>query len=172
MLSPAQRQWTIILIVAAVITVVGTLRVMRQQAADGDGSPTALLATFHDVERTTLTRFNTLLHQAQGGDVTLSDPKVADTIDHELLPPWRDLDAAAARERPADIQTRKLIAALRAYAAARIQSWEQLALALRATAPAAKQAATDAYHAGNTTATEQARALAALLPAPSGTVAP
>jgi rhomboid protease GluP len=126
------------------------------------------LQTFHDVEHQTITRFNDLLREAKGSEAvapTITPLQLADAIDNELVPPWRDV-LGKLKVPSGNAEGAELVMRIRAYASARVRSWEQYTLALRDQDPVRQRAELDAYHAANTEATNRARDVAALLPKP------
>lgn len=87
--------------------------------------PTNALMEFAPIESKVLDRWNDLLKQAQAG--TITDEALADAIENELLPAWRQAHANFARDGKGE---RK--AALLDYMEAREEGWTTMAKGFRA----------------------------------------
>jgi rhomboid protease GluP len=90
----------------------------------------AAAKTVETTEHRTLVRYNALREQARATPPTISDAELADALDNELLPPWRD--ALAQLTIPDDdLHGKRLMTTLQTLVRTRIRAWEQFALALR-----------------------------------------
>jgi len=130
----------------------------------GSGSATKLVNTpaiddFRATERTVLATFNDALHRQKANQI--DELALADAIDHDVLPPWRELRARIAKAEipPADAD---LFATLTHYLAARETAFAAYAAALRAPSDAAAQPHYATYHAQADAATDDARHLGTL----------
>jgi hypothetical protein len=111
---------------------------------------------FRKVEHATLQTFNGLLAQQRAN--AIDELGLADAIDKEVLPPWRDMRARVdAAEVPAD--DRELYATLRRYVAERQTAWEAYSAALRSPNDAASKPHYATYHEQNAAADADARTL-------------
>jgi rhomboid protease GluP len=88
-------------------------------------SPTNAFAQFGTSEQKVLDRWNGLITEAKAGKIT--DAALADVIDSELLPAWRDLGAAYAKDGEGKLHRLTLD-----YIRARQEGWEIVARGLRA----------------------------------------
>lgn len=88
--------------------------------------PVNALAEFGAGEAPLLDRWNTLVGQAQAG--TIDDAKLADAIEHELLPAWRKLESSYQKDA-GDEEIRPI---LLDYLKARREGWETMVAGLRA----------------------------------------
>ena len=114
-------------------------------------------ADFHAGERASLAAFNDALHRQQANQ--LDEPGLADAIEHDVLPRWRDMRARVeAGELPAAMRE-----PMHRYLADRQTAWEAYVAALRAPNDTAAQPHYDAYHHDNAQADADARALAELM---------
>lgn len=154
---------TLIAIVVAALAVACS-KTEPAGAASAGSARSALVNTpaiddFRATERTVLATFNDALHRQKANQI--DELGLADAIERDVLPPWRELKARIAKAEipPAD---RDLFATLNHYLAARETAFAAYASALRAPSDAAAQPDYAAYHAQTDVATEDARHLGTL----------
>lgn len=120
---------------------------------------TPAIDDFRATERAVLATFNDALHRQKANQI--DELGLADAIDHDVLPPWRELRAriakAAIPSGDAD-----LFATLTHYLAARETAFAAYAAALRSPSDAAAAPHYATYHAQSDTATDDARRLGTL----------
>jgi hypothetical protein len=117
---------------------------------------TPALDDFRKVEHTTLQTFNDALGQQRAN--TIDELALADVIDRDVLPPWRELRTriASATIPPPD---RDLFITLGRYVAERQTSWEAYSAALRSPDDASAQPHYATYHQQDVAATSDAKTL-------------
>jgi len=108
---------------------------------------TPALDDFRSVEKTTLQTFSDALGRQR-----------ANTIDHDVLPPWRDLRARISGATIPDAD-RAVFATLDRYLAERETSWEAYSAALRSPDDTAAKPHYAKYHEQNAAATADAKQL-------------
>ena len=119
---------------------------------------TPALDDFRRVERTALQNFNDALGRQRAN--TIDELGLADAIDHEVLPAWRDLRARVAGAVIPE-GDRELFVTLERYLAERQTSWEAYSAALRSHDDASAQPHYAKYHQQNEAATNDAKQLGA-----------
>lgn len=116
----------------------------------------SVIDDFRTSERTTLRIFNDLLRRQRGNEIDEID--LANGIDKEVLPRWRDLrarvSAASVPDRDGD-----LYVVLRRYLAERQHAWEAYTAALRSPTDDAAKPHYARYHALEAAAVDDARRL-------------
>jgi hypothetical protein len=117
---------------------------------------TPALDDFRSVEKTTLRSFNDALGRQRAN--AIDEIGLADAIDHDVLPPWRDLRARVASATIPD-PDRDLFITLGRYLAERQISWEAYSAALRSHDDASAQPHYAKYHEQNDAATADAKQL-------------
>lgn len=111
---------------------------------------------FRAVERTTLQTFNGLLAQQRSN--AIDELGLADAIDKEVLPPWREMRARIdAADVPPD--ERELYVTLRRYVAERQTAWEAYSAALRSPNDTVGKPHYATYHEQNAAADADAQKL-------------
>ena len=117
---------------------------------------TPVIVEFRAGERATLLQFNNALQRQRNNQI--DEVGLADAIEKEVLPPWRELRAhvAAATVPEAD---RELFATLTRYIAERETAWAAYAAGLRAGNDAASAPHYAKYHEQDAAADADARAL-------------
>ncbi|CAN5502091.1 hypothetical protein BH11MYX1_BH11MYX1_27700 [soil metagenome] len=126
-------------------------------------SPTALVNTpaidaFRATERAALAAFNTALGQQRANQI--DELGLADAIDKNVLPPWRELRARIT-EATVPEPDRELFTTLDRYIAERQTSWEAYSAALRSPDDAAARPHYAKYHEQTDAATADAQKLGA-----------
>jgi hypothetical protein len=131
-----------------------------RETAPPDAVEAPLIAEFHSTERGCLSTFSGALHRQRANQI--DELALADTIDRDVLPPWR---ATRARLEAAHVSEarRALFDALRRYMADRQTAWEAYATALRAPSDAAAREHYDAYHRLDAAADRDARVVGPML---------
>jgi hypothetical protein len=119
---------------------------------------TPTLDDFRSVEKTTLQTFNDALGRQRAN--TIDELGLAEVIDHDVLPPWRDLRARVASAAVPD-PDRDLFITLGRYLAERQTSWEAYSAALRSHDDASAQPHYAKYHEQNDAASADAKQLGA-----------
>jgi hypothetical protein len=134
------------------------LLVACSQPAPSSGAlvNTPALDDFRRVEKTTLQTFNDALGRQRAN--AIDELGLAEAIDHDVLPPWRDLRARVAIAAIPD-PDRDLFITLGRYLAERQTSWEAYSAALRSHDDAAARPHYAAYHAQNDAAAADAKQL-------------
>jgi hypothetical protein len=117
---------------------------------------TPALDDFRGVEKTTLQTFNDALGRQRAN--TIDELGLAEAIDHDVLPPWRDLRARVAGATIPDAD-RDLFITLGRYLAERQTSWEAYSAALRSHDDASAQPHYATYHEQNNAAAADAKQL-------------
>jgi hypothetical protein len=117
---------------------------------------TPALDDFRSVEKTTLQTFNDALGRQRAN--TIDELGLAEAIDHDVLPPWRDLRARISNATIPDAD-RAVFATLDRYVAERETSWEAYSAALRSPDDAAAKPHYAKYHEQNDAATADAKQL-------------
>jgi hypothetical protein len=146
--------------VAAIVAIV-VLREHAQPPARPAAldATTALIDEFRVVERASLRRYNDALAEQRGNRI--DEIGLADIIQREVLPPWREL-----RERvnasPVPPARDELYGTLKRYLEARQLSWEAYVAALRAGSDTAARPHYDAHHQRSSEADREARELGRL----------
>ncbi|MEO8843153.1 MAG: hypothetical protein ABI591_16170 [Kofleriaceae bacterium] len=117
---------------------------------------TPALDDFRKIEHATLQTFNDALGRQRAN--AIDELALADVIDRDVLPPWRELRTriASATIPPAD---RDLFITLGRYVAERQTSWEAYSAALRSHDDASAQPHYATYHQQNVAATNDAKSL-------------
>jgi hypothetical protein len=111
---------------------------------------------FRASEHAILLTFNGLLGQQRAN--AIDEVGLADAIDKEVLPPWRELRARVeAADMPSD--DRELYVTLRRYLAERQTAWEAYSAALRSPNDEAAKPHYATYHEQNAAADGDARTL-------------
>ena len=120
---------------------------------------TPALDDFRSVEKTTLQTFNDALARQRAN--TIDELGLAEAIDHDVLPPWRDLRARVTGVTGASIPDadRDLFITLGRYLAERQTSWEAYSAALRSHDDASAQPHYAKYHEQNDAASADAKRL-------------
>jgi hypothetical protein len=146
--------------VVAVVLACGELLACREAPPP---SATGLVDTpaiddFRATERRTLAAFNTALGQQRANQI--DELGLAEVIDKDVLPPWRELRARiTAATVPAS--DRELFTTLDRYLAERQTSWEAYSAALRSPNDAAARPHYAKYHQQTDAATTDAQQLGA-----------
>ncbi len=148
-------------LVFALLVACGELSACSKAAPSTSGSPTGLVNTpaiddFRATERTTLAAFNTALGQQRANQI--DELGLADAIDKNVLPPWRELRTRMSSAAVPD-PDRELFTTLNRYIAERQTSWEAYSAALRSTDDAAAQPHYTKYHEQTDAATTDAQQL-------------
>lgn len=87
--------------------------------------PTNAAMALGQTEEKVLGRWNALVPKIQAGEI--SDDELADIIENEILPPWRDAHAAYERDGDGSVRADMLL-----YLEARQEGWELMLKGLRA----------------------------------------
>jgi hypothetical protein len=111
---------------------------------------------FRSTERTTLQTFNDLLRQQRANQI--DEIALADAIDKEVLPPWRELRARVEAAPVPESET-ELYATLKRYIGERQTAWEAYSAALRSGNDEAAKPHYATYHQQNDAATADAQKL-------------
>jgi hypothetical protein len=120
---------------------------------------TPAIVEFRAGEHAALERFNDALGRQHANQI--DELGLAEAIDNQVLPPWRELRAhVAAATVPAP--DRELFATLTRYLGERENAWEAYAAALRAGNDTAAAPAYAKYHEQDAAADTDARALGAM----------
>ena len=117
---------------------------------------TPALDDFRSVEKTTLQTFSDALGRQRAN--TIDELGLAEAIDHDVLPPWRDLRARISGATIPDAD-RAVFATLDRYLAERETSWEAYSAALRSPDDTAAKPHYAKYHEQNAAATADAKQL-------------
>jgi hypothetical protein len=117
---------------------------------------TPALDDFRSVEKTTLLTFNDALGRQRAN--TIDELGLAEAIDHDVLPPWRDLRARVAGATIPEAD-HDLFITLGRYLAERQTSWEAYSAALRSPDDAAARPHYAKYHEQNDAASADAKQL-------------
>jgi hypothetical protein len=116
----------------------------------------AVVEEFRATERTCIAAFNDALARQRANQI--DEVALAETIDRDVLGPWR-----AVRDKVnASPKTDELYTTLRKYLDARQTAWEAYAAGLRADSEAAARPHYDVYHQKHAEAQDLARELGAL----------
>ncbi len=116
---------------------------------------TPALDDFRSVEKATLQTFNDALGRQRAN--AIDELGLAEAIDHDVLPPWRDLRTRVASATVPDAD-RDLFITLGRYLMERQTSWEAYSAALRSEDDAASTHYAK-YHQQNDAATADAKQL-------------
>ena len=117
---------------------------------------TPALDDFRSVEKTTLQTFNDALGRQRAN--AIDELGLAEAIDHDVLPPWRDLRTRVANATIPEAD-RDLMVTLGRYLMERQTSWEAYSAALRSHDDAAAQPHYAKYHQQNDAADADAKQL-------------
>ena len=117
---------------------------------------TPALDDFRSVEKTTLQTFSDALGRQRAN--MIDELGLAEAVDHDVLPPWRDLRARISNATIPDAD-RAVFATLDRYLAERETSWEAYSAALRSPDDAAAQPHYAKYREQNDAATADAKQL-------------
>ncbi|HEY6033870.1 MAG TPA: hypothetical protein VIV58_06410 [Kofleriaceae bacterium] len=120
---------------------------------------TPVIVEFRAGERATLQRFNEVLGRQRANQI--DELGLAEAIDREVLPPWRELRAHVAAATVPEVD-RELFATLTRYLAERENAWQAYSAALRAGNDAAAAPDYAKYHEQDAAADDDARALGAM----------
>jgi len=126
------------------------------EAPPGTLVDTPAIVEFRAGERATLQRFNEALQRQRSNQI--DEVGLADAIEKEVLPPWRELRAHVAAATVPEID-RELFATLTRYIAERENAWAAYAAGLRAGNDAAAAPHYAKYHEQDAAADTDARAL-------------
>jgi len=115
-----------------------------------------LVEEFRSTERTCIQRFNAALREQREG--AIDELELSNTIERDVLEPWRALRAKIGSAEPQD----ELYVTLRRYLELRQLSWEAYVTALRAPSDDAARPHYEAHRQKNGEAQEQAQILGRL----------
>ena len=140
------------------LTLTLTLLACRKEEAPAPGTlvDAPAIVEFRAGEKATLQKFNEALGRQRANQI--DEVGLADAIDKEVLPPWRELRAHVAAATMPEVD-RELFATLTRYLGERENAWEAYSAALRAGSDTAAAPHYAKYHEQDAAADTDARAL-------------